>query len=54
LNVTCTTDLELARRLVANERPSLGADLVPQKYIPRMFDRAVTGCREMLITSSVL
>jgi len=41
LNVTCTTDLELARRLVANERPSLGADLVPQKYIPRMFDRAV-------------
>ncbi len=41
LNVTCTTDLDLARRLVANERPSLGADLVPQKYIPRMFDRAV-------------
>jgi hypothetical protein len=41
LNVTCTTDLELARRLVANERPSLGADLVPQKYIPRMFDSAV-------------
>jgi hypothetical protein len=41
LNVTCTTDLELARRLVANERPSLGTDLVPQKYVPRMFDRAV-------------
>lgn len=41
LNVTCTTDLELARRLVANDRPSLGADLVPQKYVPRMFDRAV-------------
>lgn len=41
LNITCTTDLEFARRLVANERPSLGADLVPQKYIPRMFDRAV-------------
>lgn len=41
LNITCTTDLDLARRLVANERPSLGADLVPQKYIPRMFDRAV-------------
>jgi hypothetical protein len=41
LNVTCTTDLELARRLVASERPSLGADLVPQKYIPRMFDRTV-------------
>ena len=41
LNVTCTTDLDLARRLVANERPSLGADLVPQKYVPRMFDRAV-------------
>lgn len=43
LNVTCTTDLELARRLVANERPNLGADLVPQKYIPRMFDRAVNS-----------
>ncbi len=41
LNVTCTTDIELARRLVANERPSLGADLVPQKCIPRMFDGAV-------------
>jgi hypothetical protein len=41
LNVTCTPDLELARRLVADERPSLGADLVPQKYIPRMFDRVV-------------
>ena len=41
LNVTCTNDLDLARRLVANERPSLGTDLVPQKYIPRMFDRAV-------------
>jgi hypothetical protein len=41
LNITCTTDLDLARRLVANERPSLGADLVPQKYVPRMFDRAV-------------
>lgn len=41
LNITCTTDLELARRLVSNERPSLGADLVPQKYVPRMFDRAV-------------
>ena len=46
LNVTCTTDLELARRLVANERPSLGADLVPQKYIPRMFDRVVNRCPE--------
>ena len=41
LNITCTTDLEFARRLVANERPSLGADLVPQKYVPRMFDRIV-------------
>lgn len=41
LNITCTPDLEFARRLVANERPSLGADLVPQKYVPRMFDRAV-------------
>lgn len=41
LNITCTADLDLARRLVTNERPSLGADLVPQKYVPRMFDRAV-------------
>lgn len=41
LNITCTTDIDLARRLVTNERPSLGADLVPQKYIPRMFDRVV-------------
>jgi hypothetical protein len=41
LDVTCTTDLDLARRLTSSERPSLGADLVPQKYLPRMFDRAV-------------
>ncbi len=41
LNITCIPDLELARRLVADERPSLGSDLVPQKYIPRMFDRSV-------------
>lgn len=41
LNVTCTTDLDLARRLVASERPSFGADLVPQKHVPRMFNRAV-------------
>jgi hypothetical protein len=41
LNVTCTTDIDLARRLVSSERPSLGADLVPQRYIPRMFDRTV-------------
>lgn len=45
LNITCTTDLDLARRLVANERPSLGSDLVPQKYVPRMFDRAVNWQR---------
>lgn len=41
LDITCTTDLDLACRLVASERPSLGTDLVPQKYIRRMFDRAV-------------
>jgi len=41
LNITCTPDVDLARRLVASERSSLGADLVPQKYVPRMFDRIV-------------
>jgi hypothetical protein len=41
LGITCTTDLDLARRLVASERPSLGADMVPQKHIPRMFDSVV-------------
>jgi hypothetical protein len=46
LDITCTTDLDLARRLVASERPSLGADLVPQKYIPRMFNRVVNWQRE--------
>jgi len=29
--------------LPATERPGLGADLVPQKYVPRMFDRVVNG-----------
>jgi hypothetical protein len=41
LDITCTTDLDLARRLTSSELPSLGADLVPQKYIPRKFDRSV-------------
>jgi len=46
LGITCTTDLDLARRLVASERPSLGADLVPQKHIPRTFDRVVNWDRQ--------
>ena len=41
LNITCTPDIDLARRLTTSERPSLGADLVPQKYVARIFDRVV-------------
>lgn len=46
LDITCTTDLDLARRLVSSERVSLGMELVPQKFIPRMFDRVVNWQRE--------
>jgi hypothetical protein len=46
LNVTCTSDPDLTRRLVASEKPTLGADAVPQKYIPRMFDREVRWQRD--------
>jgi hypothetical protein len=41
LDITCTPDIDLAGRLTSSELPSLGADLVPQKFIPRMFDRSV-------------
>lgn len=41
LSITCTPDPDLARRLISVERPGLGTNLVPQKFIPRMFDAAV-------------
>ncbi len=42
LNVTCTPDLDLARRLTRTERPPLGVPLQPKSYIPRVFDAAVS------------
>jgi hypothetical protein len=41
LNVTCTPDPDLTRRLTANVHPALGTTSVPQKFIPRMFDTQV-------------
>ncbi len=41
LIITCTPDPDLARRLMSADRPSLGTNLVPQKFIPRMFDAEV-------------
>lgn len=41
LNVTCTPNLDLTRRLLAPSGPSLGNAHVPQKFIPRVFDTSV-------------
>lgn len=41
LDITCTPDLDLARRLLATERPSLGVQSVPSKFIKRTFDRQI-------------
>ena len=39
LNITCTPDPDLTRRLLATERPSLGVQAVPSEFIKRTFDR---------------
>jgi hypothetical protein len=41
LNITCTPDADLARRLTRTEQPSLGAPLRPSQYVARVFDPAV-------------
>ena len=43
LNVTCTPDPDLTRRLLSTERPSLGMEAVPSQFIRRMFDKDVHG-----------
>jgi hypothetical protein len=39
--VTCTPDPDLTRRLLLAERPSLGIEAVPSRFIRRMFDKDV-------------
>jgi len=41
LDITCTPDLDLTRRLLATERPSLGIQSVPSQFIKRTFDRQI-------------
>lgn len=41
LNITCTPDPDLARRLLSTDRPSLGVQAVPSLFIKRTFDRQV-------------
>jgi hypothetical protein len=41
LDVTCTSNPDVTRRLIASNGPSLGNAYVPQKFIPRMFDTSV-------------
>lgn len=43
LNVTCTPDPDLTRRLTAAVHPGLGSSRVPQKFIQRMFDPHVAA-----------
>jgi hypothetical protein len=38
LDITCTPDPDLTRRLLATERPSLGVQAVPSQFIKRTFD----------------
>ena len=40
LNITCTPDPDLTRRLLATERPSLGVQAVPSQFIKRNFRQA--------------
>lgn len=41
LNVTCTADPDLARRLVVDDRPTLGSSVLPRSLVPRIFDKEV-------------
>jgi hypothetical protein len=41
LDITCTPDPDLTRRLLATERPSLGVQAVPSELIKRTFDRKI-------------
>jgi hypothetical protein len=41
LNVTCTPDQDLTRRLIATGSPALRQASVPSRYIPRIFDAFV-------------
>jgi hypothetical protein len=41
LDITCTPDPDLTRRLLATERPSLGVQTVPSQFIRRTFDRQI-------------
>ncbi|MDX2289784.1 MAG: hypothetical protein NW217_13295 [Hyphomicrobiaceae bacterium] len=41
LNITCTPDHGLTRRLLLSERPSLGVEAIPSRFISRMFDARV-------------
>jgi hypothetical protein len=41
LNITCTPDPDLTRRLLATDRPSLGVQAVPSHFVKRTFDRQV-------------
>ena len=43
LNITCTPDPYLARRLLSTERPSLGVEEVPSQLIGRTFGKEVMG-----------
>ena len=41
LDITCTLDPDLTRRLLNAERPSLGVEVVPSQFIRRTFDRQI-------------
>jgi hypothetical protein len=41
LDITCTPDPDLTRRLLATERPSLGVQSVPSQFIKHIFDRQI-------------
>lgn len=41
LDITCTPDLELTRRLTQSKRPQLGVSQIPSEFITRVFDSKI-------------
>lgn len=50
LDITCTPDPDLTRRLLATERPTLGNHFLPCQFIKRTFDKQIISKDEDALT----
>ncbi len=41
LNITCTPNIDLVRRLTQSNRPALGSPKLPKEYVKRVFDNEI-------------